>query len=411
MSEAKEGGPRRYRVSAVEPDHSERTGVAIRLAGVTAAVHASVDEMLESLTPGSPAVAVFGPSMVDDAGLAEAEQLTRARPEIGVVLVASELSTELLQKALRAGIRDAITTDGDETQARQAVERVGETMVALSRRKPPPVEAVEPGRVVVAFSTKGGVGKSVIATNIAVSLALKQSRPVVIVDADLQFGDVAVLLNVRPVTTTADVAAAIDNADAEMMEALLATHEPTGLRVLPAPIEPSAAEQISPQKMLAIVQFLRSMFGYVVVDLPPHFDDVVLALLEEADDVLLVASMDIPSIKNLRVGIQTLDLLSLAGRKMKLVLNRANAKVNLEVADVEKALGIPAEFRVPSDIAVPQAVNRGVPVTIDKPKSASALALEHLAESFLDAAPEVPAATEHEGRRRLRRRIDKNGEG
>ncbi len=410
MSIDTESGPRRYRVCAVEPDHGERTRMAIRLAGITSAIYASVDELVASLSPGAPAVAVFGLSLANDAGLAEAERIGRAHPEIGVVVVTPELSAALLQKALRAGARDAVTADAEEAQVRQAVERVGETMVAMTRRQPPSGDVFEPGRVIVAFSTKGGVGKSVIATSIAATLSLKQSRPVVIVDADLQFGDVAVLLNVRPVNTTVDVAAAIEGADSEMMDGLLATHEATGLRVLPAPIEPSAAEQITPQQMLAIVQFLRSMFAYVVVDLPPHFDDVVLALLEEADDVLLVASMDIPSIKNLRVGIQTLDLLSLAGRKMKLVLNRANAKVNLDVADVEKALGVPAEFRIPSDIAVPQAVNRGVPVTIDKPRSASALALAHLAESFLDAVPETEEP-DTESRRRLRRRPDKHGEG
>jgi pilus assembly protein CpaE len=129
--------------------------------------------------------------------------------------------------------------------------------------------------------------------------------------------------------------------------------------------------------------------------MPPHFDDVVLALLEEADDVLLVASMDIPSIKNLKVGIQTLDLLALAGPKLRLVLNRANARVNLDIADVERALGVSAEFRIPSDISVPQAVNRGVPVVVDRPRSAAALALRALAQSVAGAqvgqAPEAEA--------------------
>ena len=143
-----------------------------------------------------------------------------------------------------------------------------------------------------------------------------------IVDGDLQFGDVAVLLGVPPTHTTIDAAAAIDQADTSLMDSFLATHPATGLRVLPAPVEPSAADSISPEQMLGIVRMLRAMCAYVIVDMPPHFDDVVLALLEEADDVLLVASMDIPSIKNLKVGIQTLGLLSLAGPKLRLVLNR-----------------------------------------------------------------------------------------
>src|SRR5262249_24661266 len=134
--------------------------------------------------------------------------------------------------------------------------------------------------------------------------------------------------------------------------------------------------------LVGILQLLRTMFDFVIVDMPPHFDDGVLAMLTEADEVLLVASMDIPSIKNLKVGIQTLDLMSIAGDKLRLVLNRANAKVNLEIGDVERALGVSAEFRVPSDISVPQAVNRGVPVVIDKPRSAAALALHSLADEI-----------------------------
>jgi pilus assembly protein CpaE len=146
--------------------------------------------------------------------------------------------------------------------------------------------------------------------------------------------------------------------------------------------------------------------------MPPHFDDVVLALLEEADDVLLVASMDIPSIKNLKVGIQTLGLLSLAGPKLRLILNRANAKVNLDIADVERAIGIAVQFRIPSDIAVPQAVNRGVPVVLDKPRAPAALALGQLADSILGTeAQVVEVGNEHEPRRRSWRRTDKEASG
>ncbi|GIU87654.1 MAG: hypothetical protein KatS3mg009_2169 [Acidimicrobiia bacterium] len=154
------------------------------------------------------------------------------------------------------------------------------------------------------------------------------------------------------------------------------------------------------------MRLLRTMFDFVLVDMPPHFDDVVLALLEEADDVLLVASMDIPSIKNLKVGIQTLDLLSVAGSKLRLVLNRANARVHLDVADVERALGVGADFRIPSDISVPQAVNRGVPVVVDRPRSAAALALRELASALSggtrDDTGAVAAEPDPSARRRWR---------
>jgi pilus assembly protein CpaE len=152
--------------------------------------------------------------------------------------------------------------------------------------------------------------------------------------------------------------------------------------------------------MVKIVAMLREMHEFVVIDMPPHFDDVVLALIEHADDVLLVASMDIPSVKNLKVGLQTLNLLSLAGSKLKLVLNRANARVNLEVADVERAVGLPVSFRVPSDIAVPQAVNRGTPVILDRPKSQAAMALAEIADYFVQLVESDDATEAHNSTRR-----------
>jgi len=396
----------RYRVLAVEPDERLRTRMTIELAGIAPAPVASVDEVLRQLAPDESTVVVLGPGFASDTGLAQAARIARSFPTAGLVLVARELSLPLLQQALRSGVRDAVTIDAGEMQIRQAIERVGEQVLAIANRAAQASDTSAVGRVIVSFSTKGGVGKSVVSTNVATALALEHRDRVVIVDGDLQFGDVAVLLGVPPVHTTIDAAGAIDTADAQLMEGILETHETTGLRVLCAPIEPSGGDAISAEAMVAIVRLLRHMFDFVVVDMPPHFDDVVLALLEEADDVLLVASMDIPSIKNLKVGIQTLDILSIAGSKLRLVLNRANARVHLDVADVERALGVTADFRIPSDIAVPQAVNRGVPVVVDRPRSAAAVALRALAAE-LSGTPhglvEVAAVeTEQPARRRWR---------
>lgn len=394
-------GPERYRVVAVEPDDRYRTRLTIQLAGLAPAPFESLEGLFEQLDVDEPTVVVFGPGLANDTGLAHAQRLARSHPNVGIVLLAEELTLPLLQQALRAGVRDAVTLEADDATLRQTVDRVGEAIATIANRVVVQ-EVARRGRVIVSFSTKGGVGKSVVSTNTAAALAVKGHK-VCIVDSDLQFGDVAVLLGVPPLHTTIEAAASVETADVQLMEGLLATHELSGLRVLPAPVEPSAADQILPHQMVGIVALLRTMFDYVVIDLPPHFDDVVVALLEEADDVLLVASMDIPSIKNLKVGIQTLDLLALAGSKIRLVLNRANAKVNLDIGDVERALGVTADFRVPSDISVPQAVNRGIPVVLDKPKSAAGSALISIAESFIATDAD---ASEPEPRRRAWRRVD-----
>jgi pilus assembly protein CpaE len=398
--------PQRYRVHALEPDERLRTRMTLELAGIATAPVRSLDEIAANLAMGEPTVVLFGASLANAAGFEAVRRLTRSFPEVGVVLLTEELTLPLLQQALRAGVRDAVTIDAGESQIRQAIERVGETMTGVVTRAEAAADTQKLGKVIVTFSTKGGVGKSVVATNTAVVLATECDGRVALVDCDLQFGDVAVLLGIPPVHTTTDAAGAINGADAQLMEGLLATHKESSLRVLCAPVEPSAGDQITAEEMTGIVQMLRRMFDWIVIDMPPHFDDVVLALIEEADHVLLVASMDIPSIKNLKVGIQTLDLLAIAGGKLRLVLNRANARVHLDVSDVERALGVPAEFRIPSDIAIPQSVNRGVPVVLDKPRAPAALALRNVAESFLseaaaavDAVPEPVSEAENRRRR------------
>jgi pilus assembly protein CpaE len=384
-AEVSSGLGRGYRVVAVEPDRRRRTQMAIELAGIAPSPAGSFEEVAALLESEEPTILLLGASFATDTGWSHAARLTRAFPTAGAVLLAEEVTLPILQHALRAGVRDVATVAGGEHEVRQTIERVAETIVAAADHVMVANRGTH-GRIMVSFSTKGGVGKSVVSTNLAVSLALDHPGRVVIVDCDLQFGDVGVMLGVPPVHTTLDAAGAIETADVQLMEALLATHEPSGLRVLCAPTEPSSSDSITPEAMTNIVRLLRTMFDFVVVDMPPHFDDVVLALLEEADDVMLVASMDIPSIKNLKVGMQTLDLLAVAGSKLRLVLNRANAKVNLDIPDVERALGVRAEYRIPSDIAVPQAVNRGVPIVIDKPKSPAATTLRALAKSVAAAA-------------------------
>ena len=341
-------------------------------------------------------------------GLAEVERIARSFPEVGVVLLADELTLPLLQDALRAGVRDAVTIDAGETQIRLAVERVGETMSGVvdaggGRGSGARAARQDLRRVL----DQGRCRQERVATNLAVLLATRNPGRVALIDADLQFGDDAVLLGVPPQHTSADAAAVVETIDTQLMDGFLATHEASTLRVLCAPVEPAAGERITAEEMIGMVRMLRTMFDFVVVDMPPHFDDVVLALLEEADEVLLIASLDIPSIKNLKVGIQTLDLLSVAGNKLHLVMNRANARVHLDISDVERALGVSAEFRIPSDIAIPQSVNRGVPVVLDKPRSPAALALRTLADRYsapdpgpAEAEPEVSAEPRRRGWRR-----------
>lgn len=190
------------------------------------------------------------------------------------------------------------------------------------------------GEVITVFSTKGGAGKSVLSTSLAVALAQRTDKPVCLVDADLQFGDVAVMLKLSPHHTIVDAVSALDRLDPALLESLLVRHEPSGLRVLP--LAAAFADQVRQPRpqMIAIIDLLRTFCAYVVVDTPAYFNDVVLGLVEASDRVMLVAGMDIPNIKNVKIGLQTLRLLNTPMEKLMLILNRANSKVKLDIGEV-----------------------------------------------------------------------------
>ena len=365
-------------VIGIEPDLESRV---TNLLGSGATVEAipTLRDLGRASGEGTTVV-VLGPSFAGPEVLEDALRQVTARPGRGVVLVVDELSTHVLQRALRAGVSDVVTSKGDPADLEDAIKRAAAT---LSQRAPvpippPPVEA-DAGRLVTVFSPKGGSGKSVIACNLAVVLAERTGSPVALVDADLQFGDVAVMLKLSPQHTIVDAVSAMHRLDAPLLRSLLCTHS-SGLLVLAAPREPAFGDQVQSSDMFRIVELLRSFCRYVVVDTPTQFNDVGLHLIEQCDDLVLVAGMDVPSIKNMKIGLQTLKLLGTPSGKLRLVLNRANAKVGLDVAEVEKTLHLEADALLPSDILVPQSVNKGVPAVTAAPKSAFSKALVTFAE-------------------------------
>jgi pilus assembly protein CpaE len=376
-------------VAVVDMDPGNRDRLCAQL-GQGATPFGSVEELEGRLT-GVPVVIVLGPSQAGDQSLASVAAVLRAHPEVGALLVADELSTSVLQQALRSGVRDVLAAPADAAQLVEGIQRVA---FDLAPPAPPPSSSAEggglteldgeAGRVLAVFSTKGGAGKSVIATNVAVALAERCEKPVCLVDADLQFGDIAVMLKLAPEHTIVDAVSMLESLDANLLDSLLVTHTPSGLRVLPAPLEPAFADQIGADEVVRIVEELRKICAFIVVDTPAYFNEVVLGLIEVSDDVLLVAGMDIPNIKNVKIGLQTLRLLNTPMEKLRLVLNRANSKVKLEVPEVERTLQLKADALIPSDVVVPQSVNKGAPVVMTAPKSGVAKSLRQLAGQFID---------------------------
>ncbi|MCU1345244.1 MAG: hypothetical protein JWL70_1510 [Acidimicrobiia bacterium] len=367
-------------IVVVDPDPARRAALVAAIAPDPVRELYAIEDLEDQLAPTEAAIVLLGPSMADTIGLSSVERLARLYPQTASILVVETLTTEVLQRALRAGVKDVLTAPVDPHQLHQSVDRILATLVPTVPKLDATAVPREGGRVVTVFSTKGGAGKSVIAANVAVLLAKRCDAPVVLIDADLQFGDIAVMLKLAPQHTIVDAVNAAEKLDATLMDTILVRHEPSGLLVLPAPLEPAFADQVGSAQMQRIVDMLRKQAAYIVVDTPAYFNDVVLGLLENSDDVLLVAGMDIPNIKNVKIGLQTLRLLNIPLSKLKLILNRANSKVKLDVSEVERTLGIKADVLVPSDILVPQCVNKGVAVVLDAPRSGVAKSMEELAD-------------------------------
>ena len=247
----------------------------------------------------------------------------------------------------------------------------------------PPFRPMGEGRVIVVVAGKGGSGKSVIATNLALALTFAVGEGAVgMVDADLLFGDVALLLQMDPVRTLAEAAAQVDDLSEARLDAFLLRHE-SGLRVLPAPSHPAAAGGVAPKAVVQVVEKMRCLYHYVVVDTGGVLDDVVLTLLDHADDVILVVDMDLPSVKNAKVVLGILRTWGYPMGRLRLVVNRINAKARFDLVELERSLGLPAAAAIPSDRLVPRSVNAGVPVVALSPRSRVARALTGLAKLYL----------------------------
>ncbi|GBE24962.1 MAG TPA: response regulator [Actinobacteria bacterium] len=310
-------------------------------------------------------IAIVGPSFAHEAGVSETSVLFDIRPTLPIVLATQSMTTDLLRSALRTGIKDVIDVPLSIAKLEEAFESVA---LSTQRTEEGPKRS-RIGRVVTIMSPKGGAGKTMTSTNTALSIAgWVGPERVVVLDADLQFGDICISLQIDPAHTIVDVARDIEKLDEPLLESLLATHS-SGMRVLSAPLEPSLADEVSTQAIVKTIGMLKRMFDYIIIDTAPFLDEPVLSILERSDDVLLVVDMDLPSVKNSKLALDTLRLIKFPFEKIKLVLNRVNSKARLDVAELERSLGLNVMAAISSDKLVPRAVNEGVPVVSLYPRS------------------------------------------
>jgi pilus assembly protein CpaE len=363
----------------VEPD-AERRGTIGALYGDFG--FDVVDDLgdLEIHLPRHPdtVLVVIGATVDLDAALAFAAYQRVQRPLIGVLLLRKTLEPEVLTRAMRSGVREVIeelNVEGIRLSATRSVD--------LSRALSSTLRtAADPGqhaKVVTIFAGKGGCGKSVVATNLAAALTAGGVRRVLLVDLDLQFGDVAIMLQLPPTRSISDAIGMAGKLDEAGLRSVLTAYRP-GFDVLLAPASPAEGEHVSRELVTEVLEVAREMYDFIVVDTPPFVTDQVLAALDLSDYYVPIVTPDLPTLKSVRLTMEMFDLLQYPREQRLVVFNRANTEVGLSVRDVEEAVGATLSVHMPSSRDVPVSVNKGIPITLTDPAHPVSLAMRELAD-------------------------------
>ena len=338
---------------------------------------ASGVEALKLASTLTPDIVLMDINMPDMDGITTTEEMARAVPTASVIMMSVQGEADYLRRSMLAGAREFLVKpfSSDELTAsiRQVYAREREKM---SRMAIVAAEASgghggtsltpsgDPGQVVAVFSPKGGVGRTTLAVNLAVAAATELGKKVVVVDGSFQFGDVGVLLNLNPKNKSiADLVPELEQPghEVESIDTMVINHS-AGIRVLLAPPSPEMAELITPSGVKRVIEALRLTHELVVVDCTAFFNDTTLAILDSADTILTMLSLEITSIKNMRLFLEVADQLGWEGGKIRLILNRADSALGIRVQDVEHSIGRKVDETIVSDgRSVVYALNRGVP--------------------------------------------------
>jgi len=293
-----------------------------------------------------------------------------------IVLLVTEAGPALVEAALAAGVDDVLVLPQPAETIAFAVRKVRHGGGRFGA-----VDGDGRGQVITVFSPKGGTGKTVLATNLASYLASKTRKRVLLIDLDLQFGDAAIMLGLDPQRTMHDLVLSPGELDAGKLAGYTTKHR-SGLDVLAAPMLPEHAELVTEPKVMQLIEVAREAYDLVVIDTSPFFYGPMLALLGPTDQLLLLCGLDVPTLKNVRLSLRTLELLGFPKARTNVVLNRVSNNVGLAKEDVELALGVGVSFEVPNDEVVARAVNRGTVPTLQESDSDFALAIAHIASAL-----------------------------
>lgn len=359
----------------------------IRVVGEAADGREALNKV-EALKPNLVLMDINMGVMGESDGLWATREISLKHPQTGIIIISVQDEGDYMRQAMAAGARDYLVKPFDSDELFKTIETVAERERVMRGNLPastaPTAAGKGSGKVFTIFSPKGGVGKSVITANLAVEVWRRTHRRVLIIDLDLQFGDIALLLNVAPKSTIAHLAElAAGQMDQESIEEHI-SDSPYGVRVLAAPLKPEYAEVVTAQVVQEILNLIRGMYDYIFIDTVPNFGNEVLAAMDISDEIFLVVAPDFLTLKNITLGLAVMDTLNYPPQNIHLLLNRAQSLSSVRLKDVEKGLQRKILAEIPSDgEAVVGSINRGQPFVVSNSGSAVAKAIGNIASMII----------------------------
>ncbi|HZN08475.1 MAG TPA: AAA family ATPase [Pyrinomonadaceae bacterium] len=336
------------------------------------------DQLYEEIVRLKPTAAIIALGPNADNAVRFIERLNGECPNTALISAAQDASPDLILRSLRAGAREFLRLPIIADELRTVLDRVSDfstKQVEAPKKK---------GRMVAVFSSKGGCGTSFIASN----LAAATSSRTVLVDLNLQAGDLPLFLGLEAKYSIADMVEKRQRLDESLINSLVTPHS-TNLWLLAAPHEADSADEIEPQHVFEVLQKLREHFDYVVLDPQHTFDSITLAALDQSDEIILVLTLDIPAIRSTQRALEIFDRLGYPRKKVRIVVNRWSKQIDLDLRQVEKFLGEPCMGYVPSDYQTAvSSINLGTPLVHAEPTSKIAMEIRRVAEQMaLGIAP------------------------
>ncbi|MDW5298697.1 MAG: AAA family ATPase [Sedimentibacter sp.] len=336
---------------------------------------------LDKIENTSPDIIIMTLGAGDTDVLNLAERIVMHRPRTFVILAAENLDVEMMQAAVNVGCHNVIELKKSTREFSEYIKTVYTNEIIRIKSLGKNETILWASTVISVFGAKGGLGKSTIATNLAVSLAEKRKK-VVLVDLDLQFGDAHIFLDIEPKDTITELIQDVITPNIDSVRSYMAIHS-SGLHVLCAPKSPEYEELISPEKIMSLLSLLRTYYDYVIIDTAPSFSEVNITALESSSLILFISGLDVSILKNSKISVSLLESLQQTD-KIRIIINRAVDMNTITVKDVQRIIGYPIWVKIPSDYKVAvNALNRGIPFVVGAPKSKLSQSIKELVDILL----------------------------